>query len=470
MPTKEKLVFLSFSLGSACQAPEPYVVPGGAIVFEGGLVLSAENTAPATVVVYGDRIEAVLDTSTPLTGDYTSIDGEGRTLMPGLIDLHTHVWYPGELTLFPANGVTSVRNLFGDDLQLQWRAEIESSERLGPHLYTSGPIVDGANPIWPGSDIVTNTDTAAEVVQAQRDAGYDAIKVYNRLTKQGWLATLEAAAENGLPVVGHVPWSVTYEEVLESSQTTIEHLDGFVDVASHAATPVNIYDAEALLQSISNVDPSQVDALAALAADSNVWNTPTLVVFDRFGTQDEQESWMSADDMRYVHPDRRAVWTNPDFALPNENINALDLYTDALMGFTRALVEADAPVVLGTDSGNAFVNHGFSVHEELELLVEAGLTPQAALDAATSEAAAALGLELEVGKVEPGYRADLLLLEADPRESVSNAQERAGVMIAGRWWTEAELQAELAALAEEYASMAANASAPGAQPCPDHQP
>jgi len=430
--------------------------------------MSGDNAGLATVVVVGDRIEAVLDANTSLIGDYTSIDGEGRTLMPGLIDMHTHVWYPGELTLFAANGVTSIRNLFGDELQLQWRSEVESGERLGPHIYTSGPIVDGTNPIWMGSDIVTDAESAQAVVQAQRDAGYDAVKVYNRLTSAGWSATLDAAETYGLPVVGHVPWSVTYEDVLESSQTTIEHLDGFVDAASHATEPVNLFDAEALTASVAAVDADRVDELVALAADSDVWNTPTLVVFDRFGTEDERNSWIAAEEMRFVHPDRRAVWANPNYALPDENIPSLDAYTDALSGFTRALFEADAPVLLGTDSGNAFVNHGFSVHEELELLVAAGLAPQQALKAGTTQAAAALGLERELGVIAPGYRADLLLLEADPTTSISNAQDRAGVMIAGRWWTEPELQEELETLADEYSSMEANMAAPGAQPCPDH--
>ncbi|MBT3223103.1 MAG: hypothetical protein HN348_28860, partial [Proteobacteria bacterium] len=184
-----------------------------------------------TVIVYKGHILDIVEAEVELPPKATIINGTGRYLMPGLVDMHVHNWYEDDHILFVANGVTTVRNLWGDPIHLKWRREIKRGDRIGPRIYTTGPIMDGNPPIWSGSEVVTTVDGARQSVLMQKEAGYDAIKVYNLLAKDVWQAIIDTADQEGLPVVGHVPDAVGYEAVIESSQQTVEHLNGFIDAA-----------------------------------------------------------------------------------------------------------------------------------------------------------------------------------------------------------------------------------------------
>ncbi len=386
-----------------------------------------------SVVIRNGTIDAVVEGAPPNPREI-AIDGKGLYLLPGLCDMHVHNWYEEEHTLFLANGVTTVRNLWGTPLHLRWRREIESGARFGPRLFTSGPILDGAKPIWEGSVPVPTPEEARRVVAAQAEAGYDAIKVYNGLRADVYAALVAEARRCGLRVEGHVPNEVGLERVLRARQDSIEHLEGYGAWEGYFV-------------------PAQVRGWAERTAGVGTWNCPTLVVYRKFVAPEEARLLLAAPEMRFVPPRLLATWDpGRDFRIREMSAVqfARNRRSHVLKGQTVALLhEAGARLLLGTDSANPNVVAGWSAHEELALLVEAGLQPWEALACATRNAGEYLKRPL--GRVEPGYLADLLLVEGDPFADVRHAARIVGVVARGRWYPRADLQARLEEVAASYA-------------------
>jgi uncharacterized protein YciI len=430
-------------------APELLEVPPGGTAFVNVTVVPMTDDVmlsdQVVVVVDGRILHVRAAAEVELPSNVETIAGTGKYLMPGLFDSHVHTWFEGENTLFVANGVTSIVNLFGDPLHLSWRDRITAGELLGPTIYTSGPIVDGADPFWPGSDVVTDAASAAQVVSAQQAAGYDMVKVYSKLSNEAWQAVLDEAQARGMPAVGHVPYDVDYRAALGSWQTVNHHLEGFAEEAGGAPLPLDVAQWPGALAAI---EPGAVEQLAAETAAAGMWNTPTIVVYRYIVPGIDQRP-----EMRYVHPVLRDTWATSYAAGTSDFFDAYAAYTGYISAWTRALHDAGAPLLVGSDCTNAWTIHGWSLHEELVLFQEAGISPYETLRAATIDAATAIGRADDVGTVEVGKRADLLLLDADPTLDVRNASARSGVMLRGQWHSAAALQQRLDELAADYESM-----------------
>lgn len=375
-----------------------------------------------TVLVRDGRIAAIgrAGQEVALPDDAVRIDGQGRYLMPGLADMHAHNWYEQEHLLFLANGVTTIRNMWGTPKQQKWRQEIEAGERLGPTLHTSGPILDGTPAVWPNSTIVTTVEAARAAVRRIKAQGYPSLKVYNNLREDVYGALVEEARAQGLRIVGHVPRAVGLEGALAARQDSIEHLDGYLDLA-----------------------PGERRAYAERTARLGVWNCVTLVVYWSHLRWDElPRQW----EMRYVPAELRRTWKAMTKSSPDEeHLKRLRRLPAASRAMTKALHDAGAKLLLGTDCATPYIIAGWSVHYELQLLVEAGLTPYEALRAGTVDAATFLGDDF--GTIAVGRRADLVLVYANPLADVRNAARRAGVMVRGRWLPAAELKKRLDASA-----------------------
>jgi len=368
-----------------------------------------------TVLVRKGRIAAV-GKEVAIPDDALRIEGRGRYLMPGLADMHVHNWYEKEHLLFLANGVTTIRNMWGTPMQLRWRREIEAGTRLGPTLHTTGPILDGARATWPGSVIVTTVEAARAAVRRIKAEGYPALKVYNALREDVYGALVAEAREKGLRVAGHVPRAVGIEGVLAAGQDCIEHLEGYV-----------------------HVEAGEDRRLARTTASRGVWNCATLVVYWSHLRWDELPG---RPEMKYVPRPLRATWKTMTKQRPDDkHLERLRRLRRRSREMTKALHEAGAKLLLGTDCATPYIVAGWSAHRELQLLVEAGLTPYEALRTGTVNAAAYLGGDF--GTVAVGMRADLVLVEANPLDDVKNAARRTGVMVRGRWLPAADLQARL---------------------------
>jgi imidazolonepropionase-like amidohydrolase len=439
-----------------------------AIAFVGVNVVPMDREAVLagqTVVVRGDRIVALGPAAEVVVPeDATRVDGAGRWLMPGLADMHVHTWTPDDFPLFLANGVTTVRNMFGSALQLEWRRQVAAGELLGPTILTAGPIIDGDPPVWPGSEVLTDPAQAEAVVLGQQQDGYDFLKVYAGLKLDVYDALVAAAKAHGMRCMGHVPDAVGIEHVIAARQASIEHLDGFAAAALAADSPfVGKTDSRLMMRAWKHVDDTRLAELAARCAKNGVWNCPTLVVLEKWVGPEAAAVEMQRPEMKYVAPVLIAFWKPENSYLTRLPAEVLEQVAGGDADRKRCvgiLHKQGARILAGTDMGNPFVVAGFALHEELGNLVQAGLSPYEALRAATSGAAEFMGASAEWGTVAVGARADLLLLEANPLEDVRHATRRVGVMVRGQWFEQAALQGQLDELAARFGGSEDEAGSP----------
>lgn len=402
-----------------------------------------------TVIVRDGVIEMIgSNDQVQVLNEALVVDGRGKYLMPGLVDMHVHIQYENDMLLFVANGVTSVRNMwgntgkmlrFGFPDQLALREQIEQGELFGPTIYTAGPTMEGSPAFHPLAEVFDTPDIASESVRWQVNQGYDFIKVYDHLSPETYQAIIETASENDLPVIGHVPFAIGLDGVLASGQMTIEHMTGYIDP-----------DVVKFI-----IPEDQLDAYAAKTRKAGVWNCVTLSEYPKSNeTPEGFERLQNQPGMVYVSPGTRML--SPVLymmAAKSHTYEGAD-YPERIAELNRRMVaalhEAGAGILLGTDAAQAYHIPGFSIHEELAYLVEAGLSPYEAIETGTRNPAEAMGKSGEFGTIETGKRADLILLNANPLDDVGNIQKRVGVMMRGHWLTEEQLHSMLDELVESY--------------------
>lgn len=459
MKTLIALVALGCGTGHVRTAePVAPAQPGLAIVDVSVVPMDANHVLEhQTVVIRGDRIAALGPaTSTPVPDGTTRIDGHGKWLMPGLVDMHVHMDDADDGTLYVANGVTTIRNMWGTAQTLIARADYAEERALGPTVYTTGPILDGNPVVWPGSVAIENAEQADKEIAAEKAAGYDFVKVYERLGTDGYLGILAAAKRHGLRVFGHVPSAVGLDDVLAAGgQASIEHLQGYLAAAQEDHSPA-LGEPEVGARSrvaIANVDDAKLADLVRRTKAAGVWNCATLIWYERMAALGDRDALLRLPAVRYVSPAKLDSWDAKKDSR-TQGMTAEDFATmRAILAFkmrvTRTLRDAGARLLLGTDVSNPFIIAGFSIHEELALLAKAGLTPFEALRAGSADAAEFLHAEREFGRVAPGLRADLILVDGNPLIDVHNAARASGVVLRGQWLPAARLQAALDQLAED---------------------
>ena len=438
------VVFVALLAGvGACSGGPISPAPSSIAITNVSVVpMDAERVVPDQTVLVRDGTIAWIGPTgeARLDPDALVVDGAGGFLMPGLADMHVHTWREVDQLLYVAFGVTTVRNMWGTSTQLDFRNRIAAGDLLGPTIYTAGPLMDGEPAFWDGSLVVTTPASARQAVRDQRAQGFDFVKVYNRLLPDVYAAIIDEAAEQGVPVAGHVPIAVGLGEVIAGPQVSVEHLNRYSTVLQ--SDPPDSADWRRGESGWLTADQALMPNLAQQLASDGLWSVPTLVLWERVGmTAGERQDFLGRPDVRFVHPGLRQQWQ--EFASTSEGADLVRRGQQARMSMVRALRDAGAPLLLGTDVGNPFLIPGASVLGELDALVKAGLTPFEALEAGTTAAAAFLGRVGEFGAVAVGARADLLLLSANPLIDVTNVGQRVGVMARGRWYPEADLRARL---------------------------
>ena len=426
--------------------------------------MDKEQTLPhQTVVVVGGRITQVASAvSAKVPHGALKIDGRGKFLMPGLADMHVHFIRPAATgqfqpsasndyahenqalaLLFVANGITTVRNMWGHPAVNDFAKEVDAGHILGPHTYSTGPVTDGNPSFWDGARVVETREQAEEAVRSDKQAGYIAVKVVDRLSKDAYQALVAAAREQGMPVVGHVPTAVGLSGAIAARQDSIEHLTGFWEALQPDGSGAQKKSPRELVQ---QADLKKLPALVQATKAADVWNCPTLAVGNHIIRTDAV--WFQ--ELSLVPPGiverykKAYTRNNPDDPRFSPEARALN------NAIVKALHDGGAHLLLGTDAVKPSVLPGFSLQEELEKFVATGMTPYEAIRAGTSDAARFLHQENEFGVVATGRRADLLLVEANPLEDVKNVSKRAGVMVNGHWLTEDELKQRLATLKASY--------------------
>jgi imidazolonepropionase-like amidohydrolase len=410
------------------------------------------------VLVRGDRITEIGPADTvyvPSTAH--RIDGRGLSLMPGLADMHVHLmeaqaYFP----LFLANGVTTVRNTAGGPEMRDLRERVQKGALVGPTVYTAGPLLDGSPAVWNGSDVVTTAEQARSVVQAQKNARYDFLKVYDNLQPSAYAAIIEAARQLHMPVAGHVPPHVGLQRVLDAHQRSIEHLTGYFEWLQNERSPFRREDENETFRHPAHLlakrqalvdwlDESRILQIAAATAKAGTWNVPTLVAWRNMTPHAELDAAWKRSNMQYATPMLREWW-NSDTGFTADDFAAKKRGDTVRDKIVKALHDAGARLLVGTDTPHPFVMPGFSVHEELANFVTAGLSPYEALKAATADAAEFMGAPGEFGVIKPGARSDLVLVMGNPLEDINNATRIVGVMVRGQWLSEADLRHGLDAI------------------------
>jgi len=454
MVGRRLVVFVALSvfvlvLAGACSSrvpPPSPTPPPSEVAFVGARVVTMTDAGvrdDQTVVVRGGRIVSIGPAASTDIGRARVIDARGKVLMPGLADMHAHLTREEDLALYVARGVTLVRNMWGTPMHLAWRDDVARGARVGPRVVTAGPILDGEAAVHDGSLVVQTPEDADRAVAEHARLGYDFVKVYSRLSPPAYTKLVAAAHARGLLVAGHVPRSVGLPGVVDERQDVVEHLGGFIDALQADASPVaGKFDRASMGQKHAHVDERKLPALAKRFAAAHVYNCPTLGVVHEL-EPDEQRRALARDEMKYMPGFYAAMWAprrtpSPDALAAQATENAL---VDRIVA---SLGAAGAPLLVGTDTGNPHVIPGFSVADEIERLVRAGLSNEAAIRAATVTPAELLGERGRAGIVAPGARADLLLLDASPLEDIGALRQVAGVMVEGRFLDAAELRAILA--------------------------
>ncbi|MEX2189555.1 MAG: amidohydrolase family protein [Bacteroidota bacterium] len=383
------------------------------------------------VRVAGGRIVDVApDRGTPVPRGFREIDGHGKYLMHGLVDMHVHqLTSASQHLLHVASGVTTVRDMVGFPWLLEWRDLSRRDAWLAPSMYVAGPILSTVR-MGMYAHVISNGQDAREAVREHDRLGYDFIKVHNVLPKPLFRAVTDEARRLGIPVVGHVPHRVTVAEAVGAGLLTLEHLKGYID------------DRTLQIAADDWISPTR---------DSHVWNTPTLYTHRLFLTPPAAREWASTDEARFVPRLVRERWLGEVGAPPTIAVELLGKQREVM----RRLLPVSTRFLAGTDAGGGypFMVSGFALYEELRLLHDAGLPLLETIRAATWYPARALGAESEFGRVAVGLRADLLLLDSNPLVSLAALRSAAGVMLRGRWLTRAAIDHELKLLAITYAEI-----------------
>ena len=438
----------------------------------------AGNVIPAqTVLISGDRITAVGPfASTQVPAQSQTIDGTGYYLMPGLWDMHVHFRSnpvdpdrvlaeenAGTLELFLVNGVVGVREMGGDlsEHVLRWREEVKSGKRMGPRILTAGRKLDVQKPAWPGSISTTTPEEGREAVRQMKRAGADFIKVYYGEVEVAVLkAVLAEAHATGLKVVGHLPRNLLLQTAHELGMDEVEHAmylrtptqsdwERFViEGQEREKAGIAIDAAEATRRRMWMHSKDEAKRLYPLMAARPLWITPTLVVESRVRVEIAEKKFDSDPRKKYIDPSIWASWdTTAGQRKPPAGslLEVLKKSGRQVRELTLEAHKAGVPLLLGTDCGvsNNYVFPGWSVHEELAAMVDAGLAPADALRAATVNPAKWRGELANEGTVEKGKRADLLLLRSNPLTAIGATREIESVVTGGKLHSRRQLDAML---------------------------
>jgi imidazolonepropionase-like amidohydrolase len=441
-PCSEGLMrLLAVSLLLICQLPMPLYArqkpPAGqkALAITHITIIDVTGAQPKTdmtVIIDGGHIAAVGKSKRLRTPkDAQEIDATGKFLIPGLWDMHTHI---GDddfdkrtyLPLFLANGVTGVRIMWGSPAHHLWRREIESGTIPGPQMVIASRVIDGPKSFLSGAVIVRNEAEAREAVRQAKQEDADFVKVHDEVSRDAYFAIADEARRLGLPVEGHVPKSITAAESSIAGQKSIEHLTGLP---------------------VAEADSSEARALFATFKKNHTWQCPTLIMRHNYSFLNDG-SLAGDPRLRYVEPSRRKRWFNY-MSSESGKLSAVE-WSRRQEGFRKEeelvgkMTKAGVGILAGTDNNNPYCLPGFSIHDELVLLVESGLKPVEALKSATLNPAKFLDLLDRLGTVEAGKTADLVVLDANPLEDIRNTKRVNAVVIGGRFLNRKTLDKMLA--------------------------
>lgn len=389
-----------------------------------------------TVVVQNGKIQEIFRGGRDLPERATVVDGAGRFLMPGLAEMHGHIPpmnAPHGLTkdvlfLYLANGVTTVRGMFGFDDHLDIRAQERRGQLASPNLYIAGPAFSGQS--------INSVQDAIDRVRLQKMQGWDLIKVHSGLSREEYDGMAKTAKEAGLRFGGHVPSEVGLMHALEMGHETFEHMDGYVE---YVGGDQEKYDQKKLEEAIRKTK------------QAGAWIVPTSALWDVLYTVTPLETLTAYDELKYVPQPTVDGWVKAyqdrTKQIPAETAKSV---SQNRVRIFRELHKAGVKILMGSDAPQQFSIPGFSLQREMQWMRAAGMTPYEILKTGTVNVGQYFADQDSFGTIEPGRRADLVLVEANPLEDIRNASKISGVMVRGRWYPRTELDAGLLAIQAKH--------------------
>jgi imidazolonepropionase-like amidohydrolase len=443
MRTGFSLLLGMIAVSAAAVAQQPAAL---AIVNVTVIPMDRERTeADQTVIVRGDRIEALGPAaSVTVPPGARRIDGRGKFLIPTLSEMHAHI-PPGNateaemervLTLYAVNGIGTVRGMLGAPQHLPLRDRANRGEILSPWIYTSGPSFNGSS--------ASSVEVAVRMVKEQKAAGYDLLKIHPGVKRDVFDAMAAAADAAAIRFAGHVPLDVGLMRALEARYATIDHIDGYVEaLAREGASGSEMFG----LNLTGVLDESRIPSLVAATRKAGVWIVPTEALFQHWVGPAAPETMTTWPEMQYVPKDQLVQWVESkkkliSGATPAERARFLEVRGHLI----RALHAGGVGLLLGSDGPQVWNVPGFSVHRELQYLVQAGLTPYQALETGTRNVAVFFGTTADRGTIARGKRADVVLLEGNPLADIGNSSKIAAVVLGGRLLAKDDIEKRLAAL------------------------
>ncbi len=397
------------------------------------------------------------------------IDAMGKYLVPGLVDMHTHLLSDGddypdsiaehELKVMVANGVTTIRFMIGTPEQLILRARSAKSEIIAPTIFSASPHLTGREQ---GNNFVVNTpDEARDAVRKSKAAGYDFIKVTTFIKAEVYEAAVDEAAKQNIRVVGHADREYVTAPRAWKARQQIEHLDGYMEQLLRDDAPMKGSISDLYIsdpknwESLDYIDETKIADVARKTVASNPFVNPTQhFMKNSFGLPRSEESIRAQPDFRFYPAKVQERYLNfykrsRLFQVPVETRAKWVAIRDKMV---RAIYDAGGKLMAGSDTPEFLWLYGFAMHHELKALRDTGIPAYAALAAGTRNAHEFFGTIDKAGTIEKGKRADMMLLDANPLDDISNTKKRAGVMLKGKWYPQAELNRWLDEIAPRIAN------------------
>lgn len=466
---KTFLLFLLFSLAGSLAA-RTSTATSGTVAFVNVSVIPMDKERllqKQTVIVRKGTIVEIGDARRiKIPRDTQIIDGTGKFLIPGLSDMHVHLFsddeFPDalaedEFKVMIAHGVTTIRLMIGTPEQLVLRQRSHKEEIVAPTIYAASPHLTGRKSS--NAYVVTTDSEARAAVRRSKEDGYDFIKVTTFLLPEVYEAIVDEARKQNIRVVGHADSrSVGLTRALKAGQQ-IEHLDSYLEALLPESAPVKGSVSDIYLynpknwESIDYLDESKIPELARLTVAANPFVTPTLHLFKfTFGKGRTAESFKAQPDLRFYPQKIVDLWmgVSKKYLATAAPLEKREKYIAIRNKIVKAIYDAGGRLMAGSDTPEWLMLYGHTLHLELIDLRDAGLSNFAALEAATRNPALFFRTSDRTGTIEKGKMADLVLLEANPLEDIANTQKRAGVMLKGKYYSQAEMNQWLDNIAPRF--------------------
>jgi imidazolonepropionase-like amidohydrolase len=426
-------------------------------------VTNGRTQPETTVTLQGNRITNIAPSTgaKPIAGQI--VDASGQFLIPGLWDMHTHVYFDKTaadgtdliLPLLLANGITGVRDMGSElDLVLHARGEIAAHRLLGPRMIVSGPMLDGPKSEYKASIPIATPEDGRKAVDMLKSRGVDFIKTQSGIPREAYFAIADESKKKGIEFEGHVPDSIRAAEAVAAGQRTFEHLIGIFE-ASSPDEDKYLTGQKSPGAFLATYDPKRESAIIQLLSKNHIWQCPTLFWERGQWLVDAIDYSKDPDLALAAHTWVTKLWPAAQKSilksLDTDPLPVREKFVDHELDIIRKLNAAHVPFLAGTDTpAGVDVIPGVSLHLELQRFVAAGFTPLEALQTATLNPAKFYNKLPDYGPIQKGRIADLVLLKANPMEDIGNSRKISGVIADGRYISQQgldQLRAKLKQLA-----------------------